>query len=167
MNWSFDDRYCDIVAGGISRHDSKHFKNQPVALEQWPQFLAVLSDELQDWGRERLTNPPGSRPFETVTWNLFCLEGIQIRSQPTCEVEGAVFALTFIARDHPEVISKRFGSDGEETVKTTIARIAKSVKDNLRSANPMEIELTVHFVSRPRATPAFEPVRLQAPGEKV
>jgi hypothetical protein len=64
-------------------------------------------------------------------------------------------------------ISKRFGSDGEETVKATIARIAKSLKDNLRSADPVEIELTVHFVSRPKAMPAFEPVRLQAPGQKV
>lgn len=161
--WSFDEQLCDVVASGIARHDSKHFKNQPVSFDRWQEFLAVLSDELQDWGRERLTNPPGARPYETVTWNLFCLEGVEIKTVKNVTGEEARIELTFIARDHPQIIAKRFGSDGEETVRSTIARIAQSLRDNLRSISPFGIDLTVRFVSRPKAGPVFEPVSLQPP----
>jgi hypothetical protein len=154
--WTFPDRYCDTVAAAIARHDSKHFKNSPVDLKCWAQFLAVLADELQDWGRERLSNPPGPKPFETITWGMFCLEGIQLDQARSC------IALTFIARDHPEVIAKRFGSDGEETVRGAFARIAQKLRENLRATCPFEIQLTVHFVSRPSAMPAYESICIQS-----
>jgi hypothetical protein len=156
-DWKFDDHYCETVAAAIARHDSKHFKNNPVDSTRWAQFLAVLSDELQDWGRERLSNPPGGKPFETITWGLFCLEGVHLMRDKSC------IALTFIARDHPEVIAKRFGSGGEETVRGAFARIAQQLRENLRSSWPFEIQLTVHFVSRPNALPIYEPIRIQSP----
>ena len=157
-NLGFEDHYMQIVADAIKRHDSKHFKNKPVESKYWAQFLAVFSDELQDWGRERLTNPPGSRPFETVTWGLFGLEGIQFQ---THSQEGQCIALTFIARDHPEVIGTRLGRDGTETVRKTFARIAQKLDENLRSSLPLKIELSVHFASRPNAIQIVEKIRIR------
>jgi hypothetical protein len=158
-NLNFENEYINIIAEAIKRHDSKHFPNAPVDSIDWAQFLAVLSDELQDWGRERLTNPPGSRPFETVTWGLFCLEGIQFN---TTAHDGLCVELTFIARDHPEIIGTRVGKDGSETVHGAFARIAQKLRENLRSSLPFKLQLKVHFVSRPNVDEIFEEIKIQA-----
>jgi hypothetical protein len=157
-----DDHYSTIIAKAIGRHDSKHFPNTPVDSSRWADFLAILSDEVQDWGRERLDNPPGGRPIETVTWGLFCLEGIQIVEDKTSHPGKWRMTFTFIARDHPEVIAKRFGHGGQETVRNTFARVAKTLRENLRSSWPLVIELVVHFISSPGDI-ILEPVELESP----
>jgi hypothetical protein len=158
-----DERYFPIIARAIARHDSKHFVNSPVNSDRWADFLAVLSDEVQDWGRERLDNPPGARPFETVTWGLFCLEALQVVQDGAADPKKWRVIFTFIARDHPEVVFERFGRDGQETVRNAFARIAKTLRENLRSTWPLMVELVVHFVSRPQATPVLERIEVQPP----
>ena len=161
--------YFRIIAKAISRHDSKHFPDSPADLSQWADFLAVLSDELQDWGRERLQHAPGARPFQTKTWGMFCLEGVYVgldrkKKKPTDKPETTQWsvALTFVARDHPEIIARRYGCDGEQTVRDTFERITKSLRKNLRSPEQILVELTVHFVSRQNSNPYRQPVQIAA-----
>ena len=126
-------------------------------------FLAILCDEIQEWGRERRDNPPGARPYETVTWGLFRLEAFGISREKVPDPEHVKVALTFIARDYPEVIASRYGSDGTATVRGVFENIAKTLRTKLRSSGPMLIDLTVFFVSRPDAVPISEPVWLESP----
>ena len=71
--------------------------------------------------------------------------------------------LTFVARDHPEVITSRFGRTGDLTLNKTLSRIAGSLRKNLRSTMPLTVELTVHLVSRHNANQIFEIARIVAP----
>jgi hypothetical protein len=163
----FEKHYFDDVAAAILRHDSKNFPNSPIAMAHWAQFLAILSDELQDWGRERLNNPPGGQPFESNTWGLFSLERFQVSYVDGFPVNSNkpswLLALAFVARDHPEIIASRFGTSGEETVRTTFSTIARTLRSNLRSATPFAIELKVDFISRPAAKPVYEPILVSTP----
>jgi hypothetical protein len=152
-DWNLEHQCFELVAAAIARHDSKYFPMKPVNIDRWAEFLAVLSDELQDWGRERAENLPGPKPFENITWGMFSLEGIQI-------IEDNV-SLTFIARDHPELIARRFGTSGEDSVKETFNRIAQTLRENLRSSVKLEIDLQVDFVSRPATRPVHELIVVQ------
>lgn len=159
---NYERAYIKRIADGIARHDSKHYDGQPAELKKWYEFLAVLSDELQDWGRDRPELTPGARPFQTKTWSMFCLEGVEVgpNKKKKGDDPGWRIGLTFIARDHPEVIAKSYGSDGEQTVRDTFDRITKGLWKNLRSSIPILVELTVHFVSRPNANPFRQPVKI-------
>lgn len=157
----FEKKCIDLIAAGIERHDSKYFPDQAVQMDDWSSFLAVVSDELQDWGRERLEQMPGAKPFETVTWGMFCLEGINISMIESNDAPIWSLALTFIARDHPEVIMNRFGMGGKTLVQESFARIARNLRKNLRSSIPIDIELKVNFVSRPSETPIYEIVQVR------
>jgi hypothetical protein len=152
-HWNLEHKCFQLVASAIARHDSKYFPNTPVNINQWAEFLAVLSDELQDWGRERPENSPGPKPFENITWGMFSLEGIQITEHKV--------SLTFVAQDHPELIARRFGTSGEDPVKETFNRIAQTLRKNLSSSVPLEIDLQVDFVSRPATLPVHESIAVQ------
>jgi len=154
-DFEYENHLIEVIGKSIARHISQDFKDDPVNSAQWAEFLIVLSDEIQDWGRERLEKIP--------TWGLFCLEGIQFKNK----TDQQKITFTFIIRDLPEFLRLRYGSDGEEDVRNAFSKIAKILKENLKSTVPCTINLVAQFVSRTGTTPILEPLTLDLPKEDV
>jgi len=134
----------ELIAKGIFRHDSSNH-TAPVSSRDWIEFLAVLSDELQDWGRERPEDGP-----ELVPFRLFGLQKISIGENCTMP-DGVVrerIDLLFYVCDFPQHVIDELGCDGQRWIGERITRIFDTLEKNIRSNPPLVIEICVRFVSR-------------------
>lgn len=141
---------ASAVGSAVARHDSKVARDlTPVLPGKWLDFLAVLCDELQDWGR--------SRTEELKRWRLFVLEHIRLVGNE----DGWVLNLLFVALDHPSAISEIQGTTPSHAIEESFRYTTKNIRDNLRCTGNFKIVLRATFPSRPKLPDIREAVTLQ------
>jgi hypothetical protein len=140
------------IASGIARHDSKlpveqlAAANLPLRITMakvelgsstWPQFLAVLCDELQDWNRDR--------PERVLPYRKFALEMISLVPEQGGKHR---LALQFLAQDHPTKVRETLGTPGTSSVQQRLAGIVETLKTQLSAGESLVVELQTAFATR-------------------
>ncbi len=125
---------------------------QVVDSERWLDFLAILSDELQDWGRVRPELPPGADDWASNPWRLFALQSIVLRNGEG--VSGTALDLGFLAVDNPRRVHDALAKPGTSQVERRFEWTRAQLKKRLRSKTPLDVVLNVSFSSRSTTCPS-------------
>lgn len=138
-------KYCELIAAAISRHDSKqpHVKAEgkaKVESSDWVKFLAVLSDELQDWGRDRRENVPSvtagktGKPYAFIVPESICYED---------DIDHSLTSITFHFRvhEHAAGIQRQVGMLGKAEIEKRLNYTVKQIQDNLAATERFVVHL--------------------------
>lgn len=138
---------CQRVAAGILRHDSSRGL-PPVKIAEWPQFTAVLCDELQDWGRMRRDGAPTNSAKTGIPWDGFYLEQMFVDSNPN-HPNNFTLDLQFAVRDFPKPIRDEQGTASAGEVRDRLETTIGVLHKNLHSGpSKLDIVLGVDFWNR-------------------
>jgi hypothetical protein len=140
---------CLLIGAGIAGHDAKFSKAPAIAIDNWPVFLAVLCDELQDWQRER----PGAVPGIPTTddgwrysqWRLVEPSRIGIERDERGHYR---ISLDFMVVDHTRSIHETSGLPGLSRVGERFDQILHTLTTYLRSRIPIQVQLSATFTTR-------------------
>jgi hypothetical protein len=140
---TLENSLAELIAGGIARHDSNITEKDlkavdlpdnrskvPLDKSHWIQFLAVLSDELQNWQRDRDDRPKDFR--------LFALDDLLMEKG---ERGQNILWMTFAVKDHPRRIRESEGTQGSEEVLKGFNIAKEKLERNLDSKGTLKVKL--------------------------
>lgn len=159
----FQGKLIEKIASAVYFHDPiparAGTEEQTIDSTRWLDFVAILSDELQDWGRVRPELPSGADDWASNPWRLFALQNVAVRNY--LDPAGASLHLQFLAVDNAKKVHDALAKPGSTQVERRFEWIRSQLTKRLRSSESFTVNLQVSFSSRSVATPILKTANIR------